>query len=323
MSATLAVEVSGKWNETPEICVLELRSIHKDQSLPAFRAGAHVEVYLPGQPQRQYSLCNAPGRTDFYHLGIFLEPESRGVSRALHQTVKVGDSFEISAPRNHFALVDGASHSLLFAGGIGVTPILAMAEELASRSANFSLHYCSRSKDRMAFRSRIEQSAWKQSARLYFDDGPDDQRLDVERALLGPTKERHLYVCGPSGFVSWVKNTAADLGWSDMNVHSESFTGVAAEVEDGDRAFDVKIHETGQIIHVNKNQTVLNALLDAGIDIPSSCEAGNCGTCQTKVVSGTIDHRDQYLTSAERRENKSFMPCCSRTKDDMITISLE
>jgi vanillate monooxygenase ferredoxin subunit len=323
MPATFAVEVTRKWNETPDICVLELRPADKDQNLPDFDAGAHVEVCLEGLPPRQYSLCNAPGSTDFYRLGIFLEPESRGVSRAIHQKVKVGDIVEIRAPKNHFPLVDGATQSILLAGGIGVTPILAMAEALASRHASFGLHYCARSADRMAFRSKIEQAGWERNARLYFDDAPDDERLNLKTVLSSPAAEKHLYVCGPSGFVTWVRGAAAESGWSDRNIHSESFTGTAAEVQDGDRAFDVRIAETGQIIHVAQGQTVLNALVEAGIDIPSSCEAGNCGTCQTKVVSGSIDHRDQYLTAAERAGNKSFMPCCSRTNDDVIVISLE
>ncbi|ABB06628.1 PDR/VanB family oxidoreductase [Burkholderia lata] len=323
MPATFAVKVTRKWNETPDICVLELHAVREDQKLPAFEAGAHVEVHLRGLPSRQYSLCNTPGPTDCYQLGIFLEPESRGVSRAIHQTVEVGHTLDISPPKNHFPLAEGATHSLLLAGGIGVTPVLAMAEALASRSASFDFHYCTRSAERMAFQTRIGQSGWRQNAHLYFDDAPDDRRLDLNAVLSSPAAGTHLYVCGPSGFVTWVKQAATQSGWPDTHVHSESFTGTAVEVQDGDRAFDVEIAETGQIIHVGKDQTALNALVEAGIDIPSSCEAGNCGTCQTMVVSGAIDHRDQYLTAAERVANKSFIPCCSRAADDMIVIGLE
>ena len=322
MTPTLQVRVNAKRAETADICVLELTA-PDGAALPAFAAGAHVDVFLPGLPARQYSLCNDPSETHRYVLGVLREPASRGGSRAVHDDVAQGDTLTIGAPRNHFALVPGAARSVLLAGGIGVTPILAMAETLWAEGTDFAFHYCARSLDRAAFRDRIAQAPWAGRAHMHLDDGAPDQRLDLAATLADAGPGVHLYVCGPTGFLDWVKRTAAASGWDDANVHAEYFAGAPVETQAGDHAFDVEIAETGQVVHVPADQTVLHALLAAGLDIPNSCEEGVCGMCQTRVLDGTPDHRDNFLTKAERAANDCFMPCCSRITGDRVVISTD
>lgn len=288
--------------------------------LPPFTAGAHIDVMLPGLPARQYSLCNAPQDAHCYQIAVLREPASRGGSRYLHEQVKVGDRLMISAPKNHFELAPTPGHSLLIAGGIGVTPILAMAEALAARGDAFTLHYCARSQDRMAFAGRLAAAPYRDRVHVHLDDGPAQQRLQPDAVLASPRADDHLYICGPSGFLDWVKGAALTHGWPEDRIHTEYFSGTVDQ-RDSDCAFEIEIAGTGQLVTVAKGQTALDALLDAGIDVPNSCTEGVCGMCMTPVRAGTPDHRDQFLTAAERARNDCFMPCSSRALSGRLVIA--
>lgn len=174
---------------------------------------------------RQYSLCNVAGETDRYQIGVLRDPTSRGGSLAMHDQVRVGDVLKISAPKNHFPLHTGSQGSLLFAGGVGVTPILAMAEHLAGAGATFEMHYCTRAAARTAFVERIRSCSFADNVRFHHDDGPAEQKLDLASSLEGPASATHLYVCGPSGFMNAVIATARDQGWKDEQIHFEYFSG--------------------------------------------------------------------------------------------------
>lgn len=288
--------------------------------LPAFEAGAHIDVFLPGIPARQYSLCNDPLERKRYVIGVLLAENTRGGSKALHERVHVGDLLDISAPKNHFALVPGARRTILLAGGIGVTPILSMAEALSRMGADFTLHYACRTKARAAFLERIEAAPYAARTHLWLDD-VSGQTLDLAAVLGQPSPDAHVYICGPGGLLEAARKIAAEQGWPSGNVHFEYFSG-SVEQHDTDTAFELEIAETGKVITVGKDQSVLAALLECGIDIPCSCEEGVCGMCLTTVVSGTPDHRDKYLTDAEQARNDSFMPCCSRAKSTRLVISI-
>ena len=288
-------------------------------TLPVFTAGAHIDVMLPGLPARQYSLCNAPGETDRYQIAVLREPASRGGSRHLHERVATGDRLLIGPPKNHFELAPGAGHSLLIAGGIGVTPILAMAEALAAKSAPFALHYCARSAARMAFADRLAAAPFRDRVHLHLDDGPEDQRLPLAALLAARGPEDHVYICGPSGFLDWVKSAALAAGWPEEAVHTEYFSG-SVEQRDSDSAFEIEVAGSGQVVTVAKGQTALDALLAAGLDVPNSCTEGVCGMCMTRVIDGRPDHRDQFLTAAERARNDCFMPCSSRALSARLVI---
>ena len=316
---SLQVRVAAIRKEATDIASLEL--VREDgQALPAFEAGAHVDVMLAGFPARQYSLCNPPGETHRYVIAVLKEPESRGVSRHIHERICVGDALLISEPKNHFALEPSATRSLLLAGGIGVTPLLAMAESLAARGASFEMHYCARSRDRLAFADVLSAERFRERVHLRLDDGPEDQKLALGPLLAGREPQDHVYICGPTGFIAWVKSSVLAAGWPDDAIHTEHFSGIV-EQRETDSDFEITIQDSGQTVTVAKGQTALDALLNAGLDVPNSCAEGVCGMCMTRVVEGIPDHRDQFLTASERSRNDTFMPCCSRSKTSRLVIA--
>jgi vanillate O-demethylase ferredoxin subunit len=229
----------------------------------------------------------------------------------------------ISAPKNHFALAHDAKRSLLLAGGIGVTPILCMAERLAVMGADFEMHYATRSRERTAFFDRIECSAYADKVKFHFDDGDAAQRLDLAAVLGTPQPGTHLYVCGPKGFMDAVLGAARQAGWGESQLHWEYFAaGAEAAPRADDGSFEVQLASSGRVIPVAPDQTVVQALADAGVEVLVSCEQGVCGTCLTRVLQGEIDHRDMYLTPEEQAAHDQFTPCCSRAKSARLVLDL-
>lgn len=314
------VRVTRKQVEAIDICTYELVDPN-GKVLPSFSAGSHIDVEVRPGLIRQYSLCNDPAENHRYLIGVLRDPASRGGSVAMHDSVKEGDLIRISAPKNHFALAHDAKQSLLLAGGIGVTPILCMAERLAKIGSDFEMHYCTRSKERTAFLGRIEESDFSWRVHLHFDDGAADQKLDIKSLLAAPAANRHLYVCGPGGFLDFVIESAKQMGWGSQQVHYEYFAA-KTDPDAVSNAFSVKLASSGRVITVAEDKTVLAALADAGISVPCSCEQGVCGTCLTRVLEGEPDHRDLFLTDAERESNDQFLPCCSRSKSSLLVLDL-
>lgn len=320
-TSTLSVRVARKVTVATDICTLELVAEQGGASLPGFSAGSHVDVHLPGGLTRQYSLCNDPQENHRYLIGVLRDPASRGGSQAVHDTVQEGQVLQISAPKNHFPLAHEAKRSLLLGGGIGITPILCMAERLAVMGADFELHYCTRSPDRTAFRERIVASSFANQAQFHFDDGAPEQKLNLATLLSAPQAGTHLYVCGPKGFMDAVLKTARDKEWPEGQLHYEFFAAEVAK-SDADAAFEIKLASSGRVIPVAKDQTVTKALSAAGVEIQTACEQGVCGTCLTRVLEGVPDHKDQYLTPEEQAANDQFLPCCSRAKTACLVLDL-
>ncbi len=313
----LEVRIVGRHVEAEDVLSFELQRAD-GSPLPPYSAGAHVDVHLPGGLVRQYSLCSPEGMHSKYTIGVLKEPSSRGGSKALHESVQVGDKLTISEPRNKFPLDVHARRSLLFAGGIGITPILAMADELARDGRDFELHYCTRSRTRMAFLERIASSPWAAKASLHFDDGAPERRLDATRVLGAPADDVHVYVCGPAGFMLGAGRT---LGWQEARLHREYF--VAEPVDHtSDKPFEIQLRRSGRTVFVAADKSAATALAEAGVDIPLSCEQGVCGTCLTRVLEGIPDHRDFYLTEEEHQRNDSFTPCCSRSLTPRLLVDL-
>ncbi|MDO8284253.1 MAG: PDR/VanB family oxidoreductase [Rhodoferax sp.] len=319
-ASILSVRVARKAQEATDICTFELVAVD-GAPLPSFSAGSHVDVYLPGGLTRQYSLCNDPKETHRYLIGVLRDPASRGGSEAMHHQVQEGQMLQISAPKNHFGLAHDARRSLLLAGGIGVTPILCMAERLAMTDADFAMHYCTRSRDRAAFLQRITASSYASRVQLHFDDGAAEQKLDMVALLTAPQAGVHLYVCGPKGFMDAVLKTAREKGWPENQLHYEFF-GAEVAKSDSDAGFEVQLASSGRVIAVAKDQTVTQALSAAGVEVLTSCEQGVCGTCLTRVLSGVPDHKDMYLTPEEQAANDQFTPCCSRAKTARLVLDL-
>lgn len=316
----IEVLVKSKEVIANDICLFELASAD-NTALPPFSAGAHVDVKMPNGITRQYSLCNHPHENHRYQIAVLKDPASRGGSVAMHQQISIGDRIEISEPKNLFPLAHDAKRSLLFAGGIGITPILCMAERLAHTHADFELHYCTRSPDKTAFMQRIQASAFANRVHFHFDDGDAGQKLDAASVLASPHSDTHVYVCGPSGFMEHVLETAKAQDWPTAQLHREYFSAAPISRADDD-SFDVQISSTGQIINVPADKTVIEALEAFDIEIPFSCESGMCGTCLTRVLEGVPDHKDVFLTEEERAKNDQFTPCCSRAKSAQLVLDI-
>lgn len=290
-------------------------------ALPPFEAGSHIDVHLPGGLVRQYSLHDLPSEPARYRIGVLREPQSRGGSAALVDGVKVGDEMEISVPRNHFALDKRAGRSILLAGGIGITPILCMAEQLTQEGRPFELHYCGRTISRMAFVDRLQASAYADDVHIHVDDGPKAQMLDTAVVIGPPHSDTHLYVCGPAGFMDHVLQTARELGWKEPQLHREYFAAAPID-HSADGPFEIELKRSGQVIKVDADKSAADALRDSGVAITVSCEQGVCGTCVTRVHAGVPDHRDLYLTDAEHEQNDCFTPCCSRARTPRLVLDL-
>lgn len=316
----LQVQVFRKKVEAIDILSFELRAVGAGD-LPAFSAGAHIDVHMPNGIIRQYSLCNSPQERHRYVIGVLKDPASRGGSVSMHDDVEVGAHISISEPRNLFPLDEGGEKHLLFAGGIGITPILAMAHALHQRGANFELHYCYRASDRAAFIDYLKAADFSGRVYLHDDSGSDDQRINASALLENPHPGSHLYVCGPSGFMNYILETAAKHCWPEPQVHREFFAGAPVS-HDGDQPFEVELAKSGKVFQIPADRTVFDVLDECGIEIPSSCEQGVCGACITRVVGGVPDHRDQFMTAAEHALNDQFTPCCSRSKSPRLVLDL-
>jgi vanillate monooxygenase ferredoxin subunit len=314
-----STRVAAKREEATGIYSYEL--VDPDgKELPAFDAGAHLDVKI-GDKIRQFSLSNAPTERHRYVLGVQRELNGRGGSAAFCDTVKEGDTVLIRGPHNLFPLMTDATTSVLLAGGIGVTPILAMAERLHATGADFVFHYCTRSRARTAFYDRVAAAEFSDKVKFHFDDGPEEQRPNLSAFIGAPIPGKHLYVCGPTVMMDIVVDLAKKQSWPDGQVHLERFTGVQATPGSATE-FLVEIKKTGQLITIPKDKSVVEALRAVGIDIPVSCEQGVCATCLTNIVSGVPDHRDLILTKQEHESGKIFTPCVSRSLSDVLVIDI-
>lgn len=315
--STMQVKVLHRVQQAEGIDSFELGRVDGGP-LPNFSAGSHIDVHLPGGLIRQYSLCNDQAETHRYRIAVLRDPASRGGSNAMHDQVKQGDVITISEPRNHFPL-EHAPHTLLLAGGIGITPLLCMAQRLSNMGGSFELHYATRSPVRTAFKDEV--LAFGDRAHLHFDDGDAAQKLDLPAVLAAQPPGSRLYVCGPTGFIDFVVKTAKEKGWPADRVHLEYF-GAAPQDTTGDQAFEVRLASTGKSYTIPADKSVTEALSAQGVEIMVSCEQGVCGTCITRVLEGECDHRDLYFTDEEKAANDQFTPCCSRAKSKVLVLDL-
>ena len=238
----------------------------------------------------------------------------------MHREVDEGSLLRIGVPRNHFPLMENAGEPLLLAGGIGITPLLCMAERLGALGAPFEMHYFARSRARAAFIERIGRAPFAPFVAFHFDDEQAAQ-ADLARILERALPSRRLYACGPAGFLEAVRTKAADLGWSSDHVHFEYFS---AQTDEGAPAssFTVTLGSSGKVFEIPPDKSIADVLIDNGIAIPVSCAQGVCGTCLTRVLAGVPNHRDLYLTDEEHAANDQITPCCSRALSPSLTLDL-
>lgn len=290
--------------------------------LPPFDAGAHLDIKLPSGLLRQYSLCRLQSDQRYYEIAVLKDPKSRGGSKEMHR-LAIGDRVEISEPKNHFSLVNPSKKTLLIAGGIGVTPLLPMAQVLKRQGTPFTFHYCAKSPETAAFAKALQQGSFAENMVFHFSQSPESGRMNVQQVLAKSIDDTDLYVCGPAEFITDILEQARLLGWREEALHREFFA--APSVDNNaltNNAFTVKIASTGQQFAVSAEQSIAEVLDKNGIFLPISCGSGVCGTCQTKVLAGEPEHRDVFLTAQEQQRGQLIMPCCSRAKTDSLTLDL-
>lgn len=323
-AAPLCLTVARRDEVAEDVVAFELRHT-SGADLPPFEAGAHIDLHLPadaairGPRVRSYSLCNAPAERHRWCVAVQREPAGRGGSQWLHAHLQAGHTLDVSPPRNAFALRP-APHTLLLGGGIGLTPLLAMAEALWAADKSFELHVGVRSAARLAFAQRLHAAPWAGRVQVHVDGEASAWNLP---ALLGAqTAQALAYACGPAGFMAAVQQQARALGWADGRVVVEHFAAPAASApatEPG--AFTVLWAPSGQAITVAPQQSVAQALMAAGVPVALSCEQGICGQCCVQVLDGQPDHRDLVYGEHDHVTERRFTPCCSRALSAQLVLA--
>ncbi len=301
--------------ETASVRLIDLRD-PDGRALPAFRPGAHVDMRLNGGLARSYSLIGNPADGGRYLLGVQRDPQSRGGSQYLCGEARVGDLIEVSHPIDDFPLVEDAAATVFIAGGIGITPILTMAERLAALGRDFVLHYGGRDRRTLPFQDRIARHGDRM--RMAFSREPGGRRLDIAAIVDAAPVDSELYCCGPRSMLDAF--AAATAGRDPARIHVEHFSAVEPVAAEG--GFEVVLARSGRTVAVPPGKTILEALNAAGIEPACSCIQGVCGTCETRVLDGLPDHRDAILTPEERAHNRTMMICVSGAKSDRLVLDL-
>jgi phthalate 4,5-dioxygenase reductase subunit len=284
--------------------------------LPAFTAGAHVQVQVPNGSLRKYSLCNDPAERERYVIAVKHERAGRGGSRSLIEDANIGDELLVCEPVNNFGLPRRTQAFVLIAGGIGITPIMSMTRHLRNEpDKQFRLYYCTRTPEATAFRDELNAPELRNKVKIHHDDGDPNKALDLWPILEQRKNLAHLYCCGPRALMEAVRDMSGH--WPPSAVHFEAF-GDAETRKTDDRPFTVKLARSGDIIDVPAGQTILEAMRARGFEAPSSCESGTCGTCKTRLLSGEADHRDLVLSDGERGDQ--IMICVSRARSAQLVI---
>lgn len=306
------LRVASVTSSTSEVHVYELEHPRKPL-LPPWEAGAHVDLRLPDGRMRQYSLCGEPGTQPRWTLAIKREPAGRGGSAWCHENLRVGAEILVSAPRNNFPLAVAATRHILVAGGIGVTPILAMARSLTAQSADYILHFCARAAATAPLLTELRTVCGDSLVTWFAEEG---RRFDA--ALIGAPNDRtHLYACGPQRLTDAVRASAEAMGWANAQQHYEVFQPILDE-NFKPEPFEIRISSTGQVFRVPAERSALNVLRDAGFELPSSCELGVCGSCICGYRDGIVLHRDSVLPIGARQDRLTL--CVSRAR---VAVTLD
>ncbi|MBM09396.1 MAG: oxidoreductase [Magnetovibrio sp.] len=303
----------------------------KGEELPPFTAGSHIDFYFRDGSVRQYSLCNDPKERHRYLIAVLREAESRGGSEGLHERVHVQRTVCVGEVRNNFPLSSEAKHHLFLAGGIGVTPMMAMIGETETNGETFTMHYCSKSPEHTAFRPELEQYISAGKVILHHDGGDPSQGLDIVNLLATQENGTHVYYCGPPGFMRAVKR--ATKHWESGTVHAEHFSSAASpKVKQtaaerkavGDSGvgigFQVMLASNGATYFVANDKSIADVLKENGVHVETSCNSGLCGTCKTRYIEGEVDHNDLIMDADEQAQYLTL--CCSRAKGKKLVIDL-
>jgi ferredoxin-NADP reductase/nitrite reductase/ring-hydroxylating ferredoxin subunit len=312
----IRVRVERKWAAGEDIVALRLTPL--EGALPAASPGAHVDVHLPNGLIRQYSLVNAPADLEAYVIGVKREPGSKGGSTTLHDVIREGDLLAVSPPHDNFPLARRADEHILIAGGIGITPLLAMAKALKASGHPYRLHVFARSEAHVPFANDLDALGTAVERYIGLEPEATQDRL---RLLLGKRQgDAHVYICGPAPMLHAAREIAEASGWPDGAVHFEFFANDQARNDNS--TFEVALARSAITVTIPPGRTITDVLRENGVSIPTSCEQGACGTCLTTVLEGEPDHQDVYLSKAERASNTCMTPCISRSKSPRLILDL-
>lgn len=322
-SPTLNALVYAMRHEAEGIVSVEFRPASSEVAFPVFEAGSHIDLHLPNGLVRSYSLCNPASDSGRYVVGILHDRKSRGGSRYVHEQLRVGSRITISAPRNNFKLFDDAPRSVLVAGGIGVTPIWCMLQRLVAIGRPVELIYCARTRSEAAFVPEIEALAQQHGVPVswHFDDAAGCPP-DLTALLAGRKADSHFYCCGPGPMLDAFERACEKLNYPAA--HIERFAAVVVEAPAATQSFVVECARSGKVVEVPPGKSVLDSLLDAGLNPDHSCKEGVCGACETAVLEfdGELDHRDGILTKIERESGRTMMICVSSCKGKRLVLDV-
>lgn len=315
----MKLRVAELRREAGDVLAIRLEHPRRPQ-LPAWTAGAHVDVHVPGLGVRHYSLWGDPDDRSHYHIAVRREEAGRGGSAWLHEALELGALLTVAAPRNHFELPEVPRRTLLVAGGIGVTPLLAMARRLAQhnarqnthQNADFAFHYCARSRAAAPLLSEVAAVCGSRLVTWFPDEG---RRFDASALLAAEPAEADVLVCGPPRLAEAVEAAVAARGWPAECFHTERF----APLDPGDfvpEPFEAVIASTGAVLAVPAQRSLVAVLAEGGVALPTSCESGVCGSCECGYLQGEIVHRDVVLDT--RRRKTRLMPCVSRGRGRIV-----
>ncbi len=289
-----------------------------DEKLPDFEPGAHIKISLPEGGERAYSLIDLEPipDTEGYRIAVRLEEESTGGSRFMHR-LSTGDIISATKPVNDFPLIGSEGPVTFLAGGIGITPITAMVSHLARSGKDYQLHYAGRSSDALAFVEPLRTIA-RDRLELHYDDA--ENALDLTAVINNLSPVGHIYVCGPRGMIDAAQEAARSYGFADDHIHFELFTN-QVEAAAGS-AFEIELASTGEVLPVPDGKSIIDVLEEAGHDVLYDCQRGDCGICQTEVISGVPDHRDVVLSDDEKASGSVMQICVSRSKTPRLVLDL-
>jgi ferredoxin-NADP reductase len=291
---------------TPRIKSFELAD-PAGADLPAFEAGSHVDVTLPNGLVRSYSLLNDSRERHRYVIAVLREEAGGGGSAFVHESLRTGTVLSITAPENRFEIDEGGDHNILIAGGIGITPLLSMAERFDELGIDFKLYYCTRNRAETAFAEHIEQRFGSRHV-FHHDDGRLEQSLDFVALLSDRQPGTHVYVCGPPGLIGAVRNAAKE--WPQGTVHFELFGAVHVAVKTENKPFDIHLKRRNVTLHVPADKSILEVLAANDFGVRAICRDGYCGTCTTRYVAGKVEHRDGVLDEGDKKN--MLQVCVSR-----------
>lgn len=315
----ITLTISGIRQLTPRVRAYELRH-PQGLELPQFEAGAHLQIPVQLEDgsltTRHYSICSNPARRDIYEIAVLHEEQGQGGSVAVHQYFNLGMTLKCQPPQNYFKLHEDTRPTILIAGGIGITPIKAMAQKLRDQGRKFELHYAGRSQLEMAFFDRLQREFVGNG---FFYRGDANERIDLHQILSTKAPDAVVYACGPQKLLTGLKQQAQLLEVDPQQIQLEQF-GASKQAHDG--SISLELARSGKVVEVSAEQTLLDAIIESGIDIPNSCKSGVCKSCAVTVLDGEPDHRDQCLTQNEQQVQKQICPCVSRSVSDSLVLDI-